>query len=118
MDMATASKIISILSQRGEELGKLAASAGSGAITKFLDEHPEAKEKLGGGYEELQKLAERSGAPEAKKMVEETTQQVIAIFKDGESGLTISYFAVGSTSLNTVRSQDSRPKTSARLATC
>lgn len=42
------------------------------------------KEKLGGGWGELKSLAERSGAPEAKKLADDTTQQIVAIFKDGK----------------------------------
>lgn len=83
MDAATAEKVVSILRTRGEELTKLAASAGSGAISKILDEHPEVKDKFAGGWDELKSLADKSGAPEAKKIVEDTTAQIVSIFKDG-----------------------------------
>lgn len=83
MDVPTAEKVISILRSRGEELATLAASAGSGAIQKILEEHPEVKEKFAGGWDEMKQLADKSGAPEAKKIVEDTTAQVIGIFKDG-----------------------------------
>lgn len=84
MDLPTAQKVYEILKTRGEELTKLAAEAGGGAIQKLIEEHPELKDKLSGGWSQLKELGEQSGAPEAKKLVEDTTAQVVDIFKNGK----------------------------------
>ncbi|KAF8309267.1 hypothetical protein DL93DRAFT_2158473 [Clavulina sp. PMI_390] len=92
VDLPTAQKVVSILTKRGEQLTQLAAKASSGSIQKLLDEHPEVKEKLGKGWDDLKNLAEKGGeqGEEAKKLVEETTKQVVALFKDGFSPDSIS----------------------------
>lgn len=89
MDVATATKVLSVLQRRGDELSKLAAQAGGDLLQPFLDQHPEIQQKLGGGWKDLKELADKNGAPEAKKMVEETTKQVQDLFKEGFSADTI-----------------------------
>lgn len=84
-DIETASKVLDVLRRRGEQLAKLAAQAGEDVLGPILEKHPEVKEKIGGGWEQLSELAKSSGAPEAKKLVEDTTKQVEDIFKQGFS---------------------------------
>lgn len=75
LDAETAATVADILRRRLGELYKLGKKAGGDVFGEILDKHPELKEKLGGGYEQLQKLAESKG-PEAKKMLEDTQKQV------------------------------------------
>jgi hypothetical protein len=57
------------------ELYELGKRAGGDVVNELLESHPEVKEKLGGGYEQLQKLAQDKG-PEAKKLLDDTQSQV------------------------------------------
>merc|ERR1712000_295963 len=52
------------------------------ASQDILNNHPQLKEKLGGNFEQLQKMGEQYG-PEAKEKVEETWNQVREILKGG-----------------------------------
>merc|ERR1712000_216333 len=52
------------------------------ASQDILNNHPQLKEKLGGNFEQLQKMGEQYG-PEAKEKVEETYNQVRDILKGG-----------------------------------
>ncbi|KAH7100201.1 hypothetical protein BKA62DRAFT_707096 [Auriculariales sp. MPI-PUGE-AT-0066] len=78
LDADTATKLASVLSKRFRELQELGVKAGE----DVLDAHPEVKEKLGGGYDQLKKLANEKG-PEAKKAFEEVQSQVKDILKNG-----------------------------------
>lgn len=70
-DAATAAKVYEVLRRRVAELQELGVKVGG----DILDMYPQAKEALGGGYEQLKKLSE-SGGPEAKKIFDDTTSQV------------------------------------------
>ncbi|KXS94153.1 hypothetical protein AC578_7676 [Pseudocercospora eumusae] len=69
-----------ILAKRLQELSSIAGDAGQ----QILDNHPEAKEKLGGSFDQLKQLGDRLG-PEAKKQVDETFKQASNIAKSGFS---------------------------------
>ncbi|EME77308.1 uncharacterized protein MYCFIDRAFT_90525 [Pseudocercospora fijiensis CIRAD86] len=69
-----------ILSKRLQELSSIAGDAGQ----QILDNHPEAKEKLGGSFDQLKQLGDRLG-PEAKKQVDETFKEASDIAKAGFS---------------------------------
>jgi hypothetical protein len=79
LDVATAAKVADVLRRRLEELYALSKKAGGDVLGQFLDAHPDVKEKLGGGYDRLVKLAQDKG-PEAQKMIEDVQKQVCAAF--------------------------------------
>ncbi|EIN11727.1 hypothetical protein PUNSTDRAFT_50612 [Punctularia strigosozonata HHB-11173 SS5] len=84
VDAAAAWKIVDVLRRKMAELGELAKSAGQSAIGPILDKHPELRDKIGGGYEQLRALAESQGG-EAKKILDDTTKQLQEIFSKGFS---------------------------------
>lgn len=69
-----------ILSKRLSQLSGLAGDAAQ----QILDNHPEAKEKLGGSFDQLKDLGDRLG-PEAKKQVEDTFKEASKIASAGFS---------------------------------
>ena len=71
VDVETARKLADVLGKRVAELQELGVKAGE----DLLDAHPEVKKKLGGGYDQLRKLANEKG-PEAQKAFEEVQSQV------------------------------------------
>lgn len=75
VDADKALAVADILRRRLAELYELGKKASGDVISDVLEKHPEVKEKLGGGYEQLSKLAESKG-PEAKKMLADTQSQV------------------------------------------
>ncbi|KZW02352.1 hypothetical protein EXIGLDRAFT_829250 [Exidia glandulosa HHB12029] len=77
-DVETASKLAEILGKHTTELKELGKKAGWDALEK----HPEVKDKVGGAYDQLSKLAEGKG-PEAKKMLEDVQKEMKDIFKNG-----------------------------------
>ena len=89
MDAKTATQIYEILQKQGSELAELAKEAGM----DVLEKHPELKEKLGGGWEELQRLTKDAGdseaAQQAKKIKDETVKAVQDIFQKGISAESI-----------------------------
>ncbi|KAI0373383.1 hypothetical protein BV20DRAFT_989057 [Pilatotrama ljubarskyi] len=84
MDVATALKIYDVLRRQSAQLQELGEKAGKDAFGSLSERYPQLSEKLGGGYDELKRLAETKG-PEAKKMYEETSQQLKDIFSKGFS---------------------------------
>lgn len=75
VDMDTALKIFDVLKKRSAELEELGKEAGKDAFSSLGEKYPQLSEKLGGGYEDFKKLAAAQG-PEAKRLYEETSQQV------------------------------------------
>lgn len=69
-----------VLSKRLQQLSEIAGDASQ----QILDNHPEAKEKLGGSFDSLKQLGDRLG-PEAKKQVDETFKEASNIAKAGFS---------------------------------
>ncbi|KAI0829630.1 hypothetical protein BC628DRAFT_1408486 [Trametes gibbosa] len=84
MDVATAMKIYDVLRKRSAQLEELGEKAGKDAFGSLSEKYPELSEKLGGGYGELKKLAQSKG-PEAKKLYEETSNEIKDIFSKGLS---------------------------------
>lgn len=70
-DIQTASAVYDVLRRTVKELQELSLQMGG----DFLEKHPKLKERVGGGYTELKKLAETKG-PQAKKIFDDTTNQV------------------------------------------
>jgi hypothetical protein len=75
VDVETASKVADVLRRRLEELYALGKKAGGDVVQQYLDAHPDVKEKLGGGYDQLVKIAQEKG-PEAQKQLEDVQKQV------------------------------------------
>ncbi|KAH9938919.1 hypothetical protein B0H21DRAFT_878593 [Amylocystis lapponica] len=84
MDVETGIKVMAVLRQRMGELQEVGKKAGQDALGALGKQYPQIAEKLGGGYDELKQMAEKRG-PEAKKILDETTQQVKSIFAKGFS---------------------------------
>ncbi|KAI0930627.1 hypothetical protein AcV5_007291 [Taiwanofungus camphoratus] len=84
MNMETGMKVAEVLRRRMGELQEVGKSAGQDVFKALGDQYPEITEKLGGGYENLKAMAEKSG-PEAKKILDDTTQQVKDMFTKGFS---------------------------------
>lgn len=83
LDVETASKLADILGRRAGELKELGKKAG----LDVLGNHPEVKEKIGGSYEQLAKLAGEKG-PAAKKALEDVQKQVRRARASSSPGLT------------------------------
>ncbi|PVH85086.1 hypothetical protein DL98DRAFT_64700 [Cadophora sp. DSE1049] len=84
LSMETAVKAWSILEKTMSQLGELAKDSAG----EIIDEHPELKEKLGGGLDQLKGMADSYG-PEAKKELDQTYQQIKDVVKGGISVETI-----------------------------
>ncbi|KAI0633350.1 hypothetical protein C8Q77DRAFT_1217776 [Trametes polyzona] len=84
LDVATAMKIFDVLRKRSSQLQDLGQKAGKDAFGSLSEKYPQLSEKLGGGYDELRRLAESKG-PEAKKLYDDTSKQIKEIFSKGFS---------------------------------
>lgn len=73
---ATGMKVAGIMQVRLGQLSDIAQKAGEKGIKSLSEKYPQVSEKLGGAYEHMRKLAEKAG-PEAQKIVDDTTKQVI-----------------------------------------
>lgn len=80
LNLDTARRALDILA----DVASKAAELGGDVIADVLEEHPQAREKLGGGVEELRRLGDQLG-PEAKKQVEETWRQLAEVARGGFS---------------------------------
>ncbi|KAK0639967.1 hypothetical protein B0T16DRAFT_424000 [Cercophora newfieldiana] len=80
LSMESASKAYDALAELGQKLAKLAGSAAD----QILENHPQLKEKVGGPMKQLKQMGDAYG-PEAKKMVDETWDQVSDVLKGGFS---------------------------------
>ncbi|KAH9920089.1 uncharacterized protein B0H18DRAFT_957264 [Fomitopsis serialis] len=80
----TGMKVVEVIRRSTSQLEEIGKKAGQDAIQKLGERHPELKEKIGGSYEELRKAAEKNG-PQAKKVYDETTRQILKIFSSGVS---------------------------------
>lgn len=89
MDAATASKVYAILREQSKELGQLAQRVGADVIGPVLDRHPEIKEKLGGGWSELQSIVKDAKdsdvGKQAQDIYNDTTKQLADVFNAGFS---------------------------------
>ncbi|KAM7188575.1 hypothetical protein V8F33_010540 [Rhypophila sp. PSN 637] len=66
---------------------QLARMAGK-SVDQILDNHPELKEQFGGSVEQLKQMGEQYG-PEAKKMVDDTWNQLGAVMAGGFSAANV-----------------------------
>lgn len=66
------------------DVGKKVAELSGDAIGDLLEEHPQVKEKFGGGIDQLKSMSEKYG-PEAKKLVDETWEQLSEVVQGGLS---------------------------------
>ncbi|KAK1756438.1 hypothetical protein QBC47DRAFT_379951 [Echria macrotheca] len=80
LSLESASKAYDALADLGRELAKLAGSAAD----QILENHPQLKEKVGGPIDQLKEMGEQYG-PEAKKMVDDTWNQVSEVVSGGVS---------------------------------
>ena len=71
-DVETGMKVMTVLTQR---LGELEEMGSQSVLAYMRKNHPEVAEKFGGMYSELRQITEKRG-PEAKKIYEDTMQQV------------------------------------------
>jgi len=80
LTMEAASKTYEALADLGKKAARLAASAAD----KVLDNHPQLKDKIGGPIDQLKQMGEQYG-PEAKKMVDDTWNQIADVVSQGFS---------------------------------
>jgi len=80
MTFASAAQAWEILQKHMQSIAELAGDAGQ----DIMNNHPALKDKVGGNLDQLRQMGDRYG-PEAKKHVEETTQQIKEIMKNGMS---------------------------------
>lgn len=80
MSFASAAQGWEILQKHLQSIAELAGDAGQ----DILNNHPALKAKVGGNLDQLKQMGDKYG-PEAKKQVEETTQQIKDIMKNGMS---------------------------------
>lgn len=85
-DFETAMKIFDVLRRRSAELEELGKRAGKDAFGSLAEKYPQVAQKLGGSYDELRSLAKAQG-PEAKKLYDETRQQVRSKHRSVRAGL-------------------------------
>ncbi|PCH43567.1 hypothetical protein WOLCODRAFT_122202 [Wolfiporia cocos MD-104 SS10] len=85
VNVETGMKVMGVLRRCASELEKVGRKAGKDIVQTLSEKHPEVRQKLGGGYEELKRLVEKNG-PEAKKILDDTTERIKTIFSKG-SGL-------------------------------
>jgi gas vesicle protein len=78
MSLDTAAKVYDVVADTSKQLGALAGDA----IGDILDNHPQIKDKVGPGVDQLKQMGENYG-PEAKKAVDETWKQVKDIAAGG-----------------------------------
>ncbi|KAI0779802.1 hypothetical protein C8Q74DRAFT_1316289 [Fomes fomentarius] len=75
LDATAAMKVFDVFRKRSAELEELGKGIGKDVFGSLSERYPQLSDKLGGGYDEFQKLVKTRG-PEAKKIYDETTQQV------------------------------------------
>ncbi|KAK5659788.1 hypothetical protein OQA88_999 [Cercophora sp. LCS_1] len=80
LSMESAGKTYEALADMGRKLAKLAINAGD----EILERHPQLKEKVGGPLDQLKQMGDQYG-PEAKKMVDETWDQIGDVLSGGFS---------------------------------
>ncbi|KAH8093849.1 hypothetical protein BXZ70DRAFT_948141 [Cristinia sonorae] len=83
-DLDTARRLWEVLGKRVMELQELSKKAGGDAFAILEKKHPQVAQTIGSSYKNLKNLAESSG-PEAKKLSDETSQQLKDIFAKGFS---------------------------------
>lgn len=82
LDQETAKRVFGVIRERTLQLQDLSARASSDLFGPLLDKHPEIKEKLGGTYDQVKKLASQSG-PQVQQITKETVAKLSDTFKSG-----------------------------------
>lgn len=80
LSMESVSKAYEALAELSKRLAKMAGRAAD----QILDNHPQLKEKVGGPINQLKQMGEQYG-PEAKKMVDETWDEIGDVMSSGFS---------------------------------
>ena len=80
LTMASASQALSVLQKHAKQLFDLAGDAAE----NVLNDHPQLKEKVGGGFDQLKEMGDAYG-PQAKEEVNKTWQQISGILQRGAS---------------------------------
>jgi uncharacterized protein Yka (UPF0111/DUF47 family) len=80
LNLDTAAKVYDVLADVTKQLGSVAGDS----FADILDNHPQLKDKVGPGIDQLKQMGEEYG-PEAKKAVDETWGQVKDILAGGFS---------------------------------
>lgn len=78
LSMEALTKTYEALKDLSQQVAKMAAKS----IDQILDNHPELKDKIGGPIDQLKQMGEQYG-PEAKKMVDDTWDQVGEVMAGG-----------------------------------
>lgn len=81
-DAQTGMKLMVVLTRRMGELADVGKQAGQDVFELLGKKYPQVAEQLGGMHDELKRMAEKRG-PEAKGILDETTQQVRPIHGGG-----------------------------------
>ncbi|KAG8943371.1 hypothetical protein FRC04_002927 [Tulasnella sp. 424] len=93
VDAQTAQKVYDVLKRQSAELAEVAKKAANDVIQPVLDKHPEVKEKLGGGWTQIQEsyqsLKDTDLAQEAQKIYDDTSSQLVDLFKSGFSATSL-----------------------------
>ncbi|KAG8973023.1 hypothetical protein FRB90_010031, partial [Tulasnella sp. 427] len=93
VDVQTAKKVYDIFKRQAAELAEVAKKAADDVLQPVLDKHPEVKEKLGGGWTEIQStyqsLKSTDLAKEAQKIYDDTSSQLVDLFKSGFSAASL-----------------------------
>lgn len=84
LSIESMTKTYEALRDLSEQLAKIAGKS----VDQILDNHPELKEKIGGPIDQLKQMGDQYG-PEAKKMVNDTWDQVGAVMAGGFSAANI-----------------------------
>lgn len=78
LSMETVRKLYDVLADLSSKMADLSTDA----LGDIIDNHPQLKEKFGGGFDQLKELGDQYG-PEAKKQVNETWKQVREVVAGG-----------------------------------
>lgn len=85
MSFESAGKVWEILQKHLNRISELAVDSAQ----EIMNNHPDLKEKFGGGLERMKQLGENYG-PEAKKQVDQTWDEIHGILKNGANASSIS----------------------------
>ena len=85
MSLESAGKVWEILQKHLNRISELAVDSAQ----EIMENHPNLKEKFGGGLDRLKQLGENYG-PEAKKQVDQTWDEIRGILKNGANASSVS----------------------------
>ncbi|KAG8908216.1 hypothetical protein FRB99_008281 [Tulasnella sp. 403] len=89
MDGPTLAKVMAVFKQQSSELLELTGKVGADVVGPVLDKHPELKEKLGHGWDDLTRLVQEAKdtdvAQQAQDLYRDTIKQLVDIYRKGFS---------------------------------